>query len=281
MAAIIRTRLTAGGSSRYRWQKDGFPVPTVDPSGFDSATGRLRFRGTVQDLYNAFPVGGSSGTAALPGAPSGSVFYCIGVQGTPRVEFGTVVAEIGWKGLAVQRNLASQPVSNLSNTDHVISSGLNMTTQEVTFPMERDGSQVYVKRPYCPQPRPGETEGLRTLGVVANGVVIPTALVPWRVRLIGRVYTASIRGITIGDRSIIVRAPKCTIPNPHLTDDIPARTFGWEDLPDPLVTWSDDTGDKSGWVCRNYQRPGGEYAMGSKILAFWSAEYEWVERYGP
>lgn len=279
MAAIVRTKLPAND---WRFRKDGFPVPSIDPSGFDAATGKILFRGTIQQLYDTFPIGGSTGDAALPDAPSGSIMYCLGPQGQPVRGFGHIWADIGWKGIVTPRNLGTNPVNNLSATDHVQSVALNMTTDETLWPQTRDGNLIYLGKPYCPNPRPGETEGLRTLAVLGpGGSEIPTQIVPWRVRLIGRVYTASIRGISIGDRSAIIRAPRCTIPDPHLTDDIPAGALSWDDLPDPLVTWSDDTGSKDGWLCRSYQRPGGEYPMGNKILAFWSAEYEWIRRYSP
>lgn len=271
MPAFVHTKIAANG---YRFIKT--PAAAVDPVGFDTASARVLFRGSMAQFLAKFPIGGTSGDAGLPGAPAGSIMYCLGPQGEPEIKFGHIWGDIGWKGILATRNLASIPVTSLNANDHVQSCSLAMTSQESMWPLQQDGATIYLPPPYAPPTPPGGTPGLRTRGVVINGLFVPVYQAPWRIRLIGRAYSASVRGITVGDRQAIIRPPKCNIPDPTILD----TGTNWQNLPDPLVTWSKDAGTSDGWVCRNYQRTS-EYIMGAKILAFWNADYEWVERYGP
>jgi len=221
-------------------------------------------------LMAKFPLGGSADATGYT-APDGSVLYCLGPQGQPDEKFGHIWAEIAWKGILSSPTLDGLGVTQMSTGDYAKGVSLAMTTQETMWPQEKDGNTIALGTPYAPNPP------FRTLTIPApGGGFIVTAQLPWRVRLIGRAYTASIKGITIGSRTAITRPPKCTIPDPTILDG----NINWNQLPDPLVTWSKDTGTGDGWVCRNYQRSS-EYAVGEKVLAFWNADYEWVERYGP
>lgn len=275
MPAFIHTKLPNNG---FEFIGDSYPVPSLDPSGFDSASAQVIYRpGTgldpLGDLYRKFPIGGTTGAAAFPDKPTGSIFYCIGPQGQPRYRFGHVWAEIGWKGLVASRTLTDFGfgASGLNVNDHVQSVALQMSSAETLWPQERDGMTVYAPSPYAPLP------GYRVQGVIGpGGTLIPTAYLPYRVRIIDRAYTASIKGITVGLRKTISAPPRCPIGNPYQLDttaDIVPNT-----AIDLLYTYSADNKASDGWVCRNYQRTGGEYPMGDKILAFWSADYEYVKR---
>jgi hypothetical protein len=154
----------------------------------------------------------------------------------------------------------------------VLSVAIGMTTNETHWPQERDGMTIFAGPPFVPAP------GYRTLTVIApGGGSIPTGSVPYRCRIIGRSYTAQIKGLTIGPRNAPVMPPQCNLPSPFLNDnfnDVDARG----DIPDPLYTYSPEKGNVDGWICRNYQRDGGEYAMGSVVMGFWTADYEYVRR---
>lgn len=276
MPAIIRTGIA---SNNFRYLKGGYPVPASEPSGFDSATGRVLFHGSMSQLYAKFPVGGpnvGSSNGALPDAPSGSTFYCLGPQGQPVQEFGHIWADIGWKGIISRPKLPSQDsnlITGLGEGNYLLSVSQQMSTNETLWPQTRDGLTVFAGNPYAPSP------GYRNLGVISpSGAAFVTAIVPYRVRIIGRAYTVSIRGMTVGKRAVINRPPLCKLPNPHYVNGVGSPLLPDANFPDPLYTYNDDTDAADGWVCRNYQRNGGEYPMGEKILAFWTADYEWVFR---
>ena len=245
------------------------PALALDPAGFDVAGAEVFFRGTETQFLAKFPIGG---LAAATGyiAPSGSIFYCLGPQGRPVRKHGHITAQIEWKGILSSPS-AGMPVSGLTAGDHAKSVSLAMTTNETMWPQERDGNVIAAGTPYAPNPP------YRIFTLPGPGSLpITTGAMPYRVRLIGRTYSAGIRGITVGTRSAIMRAPRCTILDPTILDNAP----NWQNFPDPLVTWSKETGTGDGWLCRNYQRSS-EYTMGDKVLAFWTADYEWIERYSP
>ncbi len=279
MAAIVRTRVS---SNNYLFRQDGYPVPGRDPQGFDTAIGRIAFRGTIDQLYAKFPIGGTTGGAALPDAPTGSTFYCLGPTGIPQRKWGHYFIDVTWKGIISSRNLTnqSQNLIALPNSGQYLQSiSQQMSTAETYWPQDRDGATIYAEAPYVPAP------GYRAKGYLfksaADGsVAVVTEFVPYRSRIISRVYTASARGIFIGSRSTVLQPPKCMLPDPYKTDpfhDMEDRL----DLPDPLYTYSAETQGNDGWVCRNYQHDtGGEYPIGDKILAFWTASYEFIRRKG-
>lgn len=274
----VRSRLALEG---YVFQKDGYPVPGRDAQGFDSATGMIGFRGTLDQLYAKFPVGGTAGAAALPEAPTGSTFYCLGPVGRPVKKWGHYLAEIQWKGIISSRNLTQQSSTLIALPNagqHLQTLSQQMSTTETTWPQTRDGAVIYAEPPYVPSP------GYRPKGFLVMGaggsVAVVTEYVPYRCRIISRVYTVAARGIFLGSRSVMLQAPKCMLPNPYAAD--PAQDMEDRlDLPDPLYTYSADTGAADGWTCRNYQHDaGGEFPLGDKVLSFWTASYEFTRRRG-
>jgi len=274
MGAIVRSRLA---DDSFVFEKDGYPVPSRDPQGFDAAIGRISYRGDLAGLYSKFSIGGTSGDAALPGLGIGftSDFYCLGPVGQVQRRWGHYFAAISWKGIIGTRNLAKSTQDNLITlgSGHQLQSlSRNVSTDEILFPQERDGMTLYAPPPF------GQGKGYEVQGYIANGAFVPTGDVPQRVRIIVRKYTVSVRGIYIGDRKTATIPPKLLLGNP-LTED-PAQDLPNDPL-NPLYTWSSDNGAASGWVCRNYQaNAGGEYPLGDKILSFWTAEYEYVLRKG-
>lgn len=277
MPAFVRTRL-AVDSFEFRGSNPGI---SYDPAGFDSASGSILFRGSLTQLQNKFPLGASTGDAALPDAPSGAVMYCLGPQGNPEVKFGHIWCDVGWRGIAKPRSSAGINTLITANAaQQVISIALTASSNALQFPMTRDGKQVIAGRPYCPAPGLGEDVGLRDINVLGpGGTAITVAVSPWRVQVLGRIWSAHVKGVTIGDRTTMIRPPLLKIPNPRTIGG--GVSYNWRSLPDPLVTWNEDTGESDGWFCSNYTPPSGEYALGSKILAFWQADYLWVDRFGP
>lgn len=269
---------TAGSWNERQWLTR--PVIQPDSAGFDSAEGTLLWRGTQQSLFAAFPVGGTAGAAALPDQPSGATMYCMGAKVMSREGAEHLIASVSWRGISVAKNAPGGQIIATAAAQQVLSIALSATGAEVTFPIQRDGAQIYAGVPYCPPPKPGESVGLRTVGVLATGAsAVSTIKAPWRVRTLGRVWTARVRGITIGAQSSFLAPPKLLNLDPYKLTGAPA--FDWSKLPDPLVTWNEDTGDKDGWFCSNWQPPSNDVPIGSKVLAFWSADYEWIRRYGP
>lgn len=278
MAAFVHTTLA---DNSFTYLRGGKPAIAEDPSGFDIATGKILFRGTLTQLRAKFELGSTSGDAALPNAPSGSQMLCAGIVGQPVTEFSHIWADVQWRGIGRTRNTSGIDAAiTHSSSQHIISVTLTAGTQAVNFPFERDGNQIIAGRPFCPPPGPGETTGLRsTQRIVAGGTVITTAVNPWRVRVLGRQWSAHVKGITIGTRGSMLQPPKLKIPQQTLFGG--SVRFNWATLPDPLVTWTEDTKEASGWWCANYQPPTSEYALGDKILGLWSADYEWIDRLGP
>lgn len=263
MSAFVHTRLATGA---YKWQRR--PVPVMDPTGFDTASARVCFRGTAAQLVAAFPVGATA-AATDYSAPAGSNLYCMGPQGQSEEKFGHVIAEISWKGYIVNPTLAAFAVTPAAG-QHIRTVSMGRTTTESTWPQDRDGNTVYLGGPYSPTP------ALRSLTVAGPAGPITYAYAPYRVRLIGRAYTCTVGGIIVGNRAALFKPPVCNIPDPTVGDG----TVNWSTVPDPQITYSADNQGRDGWVCRNYQ-PSVEHAMGDKILARFQADYEWVERYGP
>lgn len=269
---------TSGSFNERQWLTR--PVIQPDPAGFDSAEGTILWRGTQAQLFSAFPVGGTSGNAALPDKPAGATMYCMGAKVISREGTEHWVASVSWRGLAVEKNAPSGSVITTASSQRVLSIALSATGAQLDFPIQRDGFQIFAKRPFCPPPKPGELEGLRTVSVLAtSGSAASTVTSPWRVRVLGRVWTARVRGITIGAQSSFLAPPRLLTVDPYKLSASP--TFDWSQLPDPLVTWNEDTKEADGWFCMNWQPPSNEVPLGSKVLAFWSADYEWVRRYGP
>jgi hypothetical protein len=267
MPALIDDDLTLF-SGKADWES--YPVLTPDPSGFDSVTAVLCFRGTGQQLSDLLPRGGLS----CPDFAGKPLFY----KG-PRVteaKFGYQIAELTWLGMA-EDPWSTPPVSFLGANAYVRSINISMTTEESLWPRDAAGNSLYLGAPYAPT-----TNGLRTFTAIGpDGSTIVTGQLPWRVRLIGRAWTVRMSGIIAGPRAVIVKPPKCMVPNPALTDASAGLSqINWLATGDPLVTWSADAGSADGWVCRNYDTSQ-ETPIGSVFLARWEAVYQWVERYGP
>jgi hypothetical protein len=271
MPALIDDDLVLFGG-KGDWETD--PQLTIDPAGFDSVKAVLCYRGTAAQLLSVYDLG----TKNAPGFTDKPLYYT-----GPRVlesRFGYQIAELTWMGFASDPWNAPS-VQGLVDGSFVRSMNITMTTEESLWPREgHDGNTIFLGGPYAPPASFGATRGLRTFTAMApNGNTIVTAQLPWRIRLIGRAWTVSMTGISAGERTVIVRPPRCTVPNPNTTSG-GQTAINWLDTGDPLVSWSDETGGVSGWVCRNYDLTS-ELPLGSKILARWSAHYQWVERYGP
>ncbi len=255
MPAFVHTTL-APGAFAFRRK----PVPTLDPSSFDTVTAAILFRGTANELLTRFPLGALASATGYLG-PAGSVLYCMGPQGTPEEKMGHVWAEITWKGF-IEPSGITGVVGGLTTGTHLRSASMDLTTTETTWPQ----GDVYLGADFA------ETPALRPVKVA--GVTVDTK--PWRVRLIDRVYSLTLTGITAAAAGTWPDPPK-----PILTDPGSGERINWAGLhPDPLLTYSFDKRKSDGWVCRNFKRTS-VLAMGSQVLAAWEANYTWEERHGP
>jgi hypothetical protein len=267
MPALIDYDLDLFGG-KGDWETD--PVLTPDAAGFDSVRATLCFRGTGPELYNLFPLGSLS----CPDYAGKKLYYT-----GPRVleaRFGFQIAELEWKGMA-QDPWNDAPVQALSASAFVRTLNITMTTQESLWPREANGNTLYLGPPYAPPTTVPGKPGLRIFtALTPGGPVITTAELPWRVRLIGRAWAVSMTGIIAGPRSVIIKPPKCMVTAPTTG----GTEMNWQATGDPLVTWADETAGQNGWVCRNYELSS-ETPLGSITLSRWSAQYEWVQRYGP
>lgn len=283
MPAFVHTKIQP---QNFRFLRN--PGYSVDPGGFDTCTARILWRGTQAAMFAKFAIGASA-TATGLAAPAGSTFYCIGPQGQSEERFGHVWAEIAWKGVLQNRQDTSL-IGTVSTGDQIVGVSRSMTTRETLYPVQQGDYTILA-------PNPGATtvqQWLRPVTVPApgadSGADILLKWVPWRVRYIGNVFAMAVKGITIGPKSqvqqppIIVAAtpPKYQMPMLTALGKVGLADAG--NTPDPLITLAGGFGlngagavGAGGWLCRNYQRSS-EYAMGDKVLAFWSADYEWVER---
>lgn len=274
MPALIDDDLVLFGG-RADWETD--PILTPDPSGFDRVKATLCFRGTGTELFSLLAIGSKT----CPDYTGKPLYYT-----GPRVieaRFGYQIAEMEWAGMVADK-WSIAPVQYLNTDAYVRSVNIAMTTNEQMFPREVLGNTLYLTNPYAPTAPVGHPAGLRTItasyvdpsGVVQNAV---TAVLPWRIRLIGRSWAVRMSGIIAGPRSSVIKPPRCTLPDPTINDSS-YSSFKWLSMGDPLVTWSEDAGAADGWVCRNYDTTD-EMPLGTILLARWTAMFEWVERYGP
>lgn len=272
MPALIDDDLTLYGNTAD-WETD--PELTLDPAGFDSVKATICFRGTATELAELIPLGSQSAPDIGSSLP---LFYT-----GPRVQearFGYQIADLEWKGLATDP-WSNPPVNFLDASAYVRGLNVTMTTDESEWPREVNDNTLYLGAPYAPPASVGGAPGLRTFTAVnAAGAAIVTGYLPWRVRIIGRAWAVSMSGIIAGPRSIVVRPPKCTIPKATLVSG-GLQFNDWLATGDPLVTWADETNGQDGWVCRNYQLTNEQYLGPSKILSRWTADFQWVPRYGP
>lgn len=264
MPALIDDDLTLFGG-RADWETD--PHVMVDPLGFDSVKQTLCFRGTNAELMNLIPIGSQS----CPGF-SGKPMFFIGPRVT-EARFGYLIAVMEWRGMLEDRWSAA-PIGTIgfNSSLYVRSASMTVSTREDHWPKEVNGQTVYLKAPYAPD------DGLRTFGVSAGaGTVIPTAQVPYRTRMIGRVRGMKLSGIIAGPRSVLERPPVMAA----AIDPDPGG-FNWATFPDSLVTWAEEFtgGAQSAWVCRDYQTSM-DTPLGDRVLSRWDASYELVKRFGP
>lgn len=275
MPALIDEDLTLFGG-KADWETD--PVLTPDPTGFDVVKATLCFRGNGMQLYNLLALG----SRTCPDYAGRALYYT-----GPRVmeaRFGYQIAELEWKGM-VQDPWSTAPVPAwfLGANTFVRTVNIIMTTEESLWPRQDAlGNQIYLKAPYAPGATVGGVDGLRTFTAISPaGATIVTGHLPWRVRLIGRAWAVKMTGITAGPRSVIVKPPKCNVADPSIMDPASGLTaINWLATGDPLVSYSEDALANSGWVCRNYDTSQ-EQPLGNITLARWTADYQWVERYGP
>lgn len=269
MPAIIDDDLTLF-SALGDWETD--PILSVDPAGFDSVKATICYRGTALELFDLYALGKKN----CPEMSSKALYYC-----GPRVieaRFGYQIAELEWKGFASDP-WTNSPVAQLLPEAYVRSVNLTMTTDESQWPREVNGNTLYLESPYAPGASVGGANGLREFSAISPaGAAITTGYLPWRVRLIGRAWSVAITGIIAGKRSGIIKPPKCIVPNPVLTSG-GQLLINWLNTGDPTVTWADETQGQDGWVCRNYDLSS-ELALGDVTLARWTANYQWVPRYG-
>ncbi len=268
MPAFVHTKIPAQG---YKFLRH--PAPALDPSGFDTASARVFFRGGMSDFLAKFKLGALASASGYNAAPAGSVLYCLGPQGQPEISYGHIEADIAWKGIVSPRGNVSGITSQNPN-DTVLGMSQSLATTEVAFPLQRGNNTLL-----HPHPAKIGTEKWVRMETVQGplGGTIITALVPWRIRRIARTYAMSLKGISMGGRNDILHPPL-------INGNTPGGGVDWSVYPDPLITVAEGNSGTSaafadGWVCRNYQRQS-EYAVGDKVLAFWTADYEWIERYG-
>lgn len=209
------------------------PIPSLDPAGFDTVSRSILYRGTFQQLLTEFSLG-----STLSGLPQ---MYCTGPQGGSRSRFGHIWATIGYKGFASE------------NSRKQISSW-SVTTRETQLPIDYsrpNGTKytVYASPPMVPQ------------------VVNPKTGTYYRVRLIDRIYGATMQGVTIG-------SPTSGPSIPTFTGQPPTGGINWETLYDPTLNYP------YGWSIRDHQVTS-QFTAGEKSLYFWTARFEYVDRYGP
>lgn len=175
---------------------------------------------------------------------NGTDMYCIGPQGASKSRFGHIWAEIAYKGFYDEnrrRTLTSYSV----------------TTRETELP------RTYTK------------EGGGTWTTYAAPPMVPSIKNPktgtfWRVRLIDRVVGATMQGVTIG-------TPSQPPPLPTIQATIPPgmkSNVNWDNLADPTVNYP------NGWQVRDFQT-NSQFSAGDKALFFWTARFEFVERFSP
>lgn len=282
MPAFVHTKIASNG---FRYLRN--PGYAVDPAGFDTCTARILWRGTQADMVAYFSIGGTAAETGLA-APAGSTFYCIGPQGQAEEKFGHVWAEIAWKGVLKKRT-QTDLITTLSTDDQVIGISRSITTREIQYPVQQGDYQILAANPAASSAeRWMRPETVRAPSPDDDTSII-TRWVPWRIRYVGYVFAMSVKGITIGKKKTIQNPPIIAASAPPKYGapmlNAGSSTLGstdWKNTPDPTITLAagilSATGD--GWLCRNYQRTS-EYSLGENVLAFWTADYEWIERYGP
>ena len=256
------------GAGGGRWQYETDPRLTPNPRGFDEVSATICFRGTLTQLNALYDLGAQN----APGIGAGRDLYYTG----PRViesRFGYHIADLIWTGYSTPA-LNFNGLAVLPAGVRVNSLDLNSSPEEAQFPQERDGITVILQPPYSP---PGN--GIRQVSTQATGAnTLTLGWAPWRIRLLGRRYSYSVRGAYIATRNASFKPPALKLPNPYTADP---TAINWQSLPDPLVTYAEGlpTGG-DGWWCATH-RTTSEFVLGDRKLQFWEAEYEWIRRYGP
>jgi hypothetical protein len=251
---------------RWDWETD--PALQPNPRGFDQLTATICFRGTIAQLNNLYDLGEQN----APGFGSARNLFYAGPT-VKESRFGYLIADLMWAGYA-SPPLSFTGIGLLASGVRVNSIDLQVASEESMWPQERDGVSVILAAPYAP---PGN--GIRRVNTFQTGgttVVLTEA--PWRVRLLGKRYSYSVRGSFLASRNQTFKPPTLSLPNPYIGDP---TAINWQSLPDPLVTYAEGVptgGD--GWYC-NSLRVMSEYTLGDRKLQMWEGEYEWVRRYGP
>jgi hypothetical protein len=256
----------AGGGGRWDWETD--PVLQPNPRGFDTLAATICFRGSISQLNNLYDLGAQN----APGFGSSRELFYAGPT-VRESRFGYLIADLQWAGYSSPQ-LTFNGIGLLGSGVRVNSIDLGVSPEESLWPQERDGVTVILPAPYAP---PGN--GIRQVGVFqTGGTTVALTAQPWRVRLLGRRYTYSVRGSFLATRNQTFKPPTLNLPNPYTADP---TAINWQAMPDPLVTYAEGLpsgGD--GWWTGSH-RVMAEYTLGDRKLQMWEADYEWVRRYGP
>lgn len=227
----------------------GADSPTVDIFGFDDVTRPVIVRGNSADLLKAFPFGEKH--------PTFEGMYCTGPSGGVTALPGNFTeGTIGWKGFLY--------------TGRSISETLAISTREVTGPIVSSGSDFaggtvpwinYVSPPIVPSLLNPETNQY------------------WRFRLIERVRSITQQGVTIGtpDSPPGIPAPPNKVPPPAALpaeNNGPDEIIDWSRLQDPTINYP------YGWILRDFQ-VNSQFSLGTVALYYWTARWEYLNRYGP
>ena len=182
-------------------------------------------------------------TFALGSLLSGSPgMYCIGPQGAAEsLPGGHLKATIGYKGFLSP---------NARPTLH----SYTVTTRETTLPIQ---SKTPTGNDYTSYAGPPWVPSVKN----------PKTNTYWRLRLIDQLQGVRLSGVSIG-------VPGTPPPRPPDQGNPPTRTIQWENLNDPLISYP------NGWVLRDYQ-PSSTFAAGQVALYFWTAYFEYVQKFGP
>lgn len=218
--------------------------PNLDPTGFDTATLRVDFRGSVNDLITAYAKGSQA---------AGQQMYVTGIQAIEDQRFGWVTATIGAKGFWGEAPLEIE--------------SYEVNTTETRYPIT-GGSSVYSGNfNIVFSPAPGKTGSEITIN--------PRTDAPWRVRAFNQGTSMTREGVSIGDAGQIPPLP--TGPTTDLPESLrgaapyAANNTGY---PDPLLTVGIN-GQGGKWIRMNYTTTGTQ-RIGAKVFRTWTDRWEWI-----
>ncbi len=241
-------------------------APSRDPKGYDQANMLIRFRGTIDQLLSAFPIGDEN----MPDVPSGGRMFCLGPIGQPEYRFDSCEAEIGWVGYFTPPAVTGVgliPDAGSGTVDGVRGFTTETSAIEANFPQTINDIDVFVDDPFLPSSAGGVTTN------PASGTYWSAVL--WDDQHIRRYF-----GTTIGTTSIPPGAPKCVAPDPDASDPINWTNSG--SLGARIVRrvkwWPGKTGT-NGWRRVSYSCQL-DYVFGSVALYSWEAVFEWMQEFG-